>query len=192
MAATLCWRIMQFLTDFADQAVILPATLALMLTLMATAWRRGALCWGLVVASTLGLMLALKLAAHAFPAFFGPWDLRSPSGHVAAAAILYGGLAVLLLERRALALLVAGGVALLIAATRLLLRYHNLPEVVVGGVVGLAGVVVLLRLTPPVPRTVSRFALAMTVLVVVGLMHGERLGAERAIQHTAQRLVRLL
>ncbi|HWL82961.1 MAG TPA: phosphatase PAP2 family protein [Roseomonas sp.] len=182
---------MQFLTDFADQAVVLPATLALMLTLMATEWRRGALCWGLVVTATLGLMLVLKLATSAFPAVFAPLDLHSPSGHVAAAAILYGGLAVLLLKRRAVALLFAGSIALLIAVTRLLLRYHSLPEVIVGGLVGLAGVVVLLRLTPPAPRTVSRFALAVTVLAVVGLMHGERLRAEPVIRHTAHRLVQL-
>ncbi|WP_160937945.1 phosphatase PAP2 family protein [Teichococcus coralli] len=182
---------MQFLTDFADQAVVLPATLALMLTLMATDWRRGALCWGLVVTATLGLMLVLKLAAYVWPAAFAGWGLHSPSGHVAAAAILYGGLAALLLERRALALLIACGIALVIAMTRLLLRHHSLPEVAVGGLVGLAGVVVLLRLTPPAPRTVSRVALAMAVLSVAVLMHGERLHAEPAIRHTAERLVRL-
>lgn len=183
---------MQFLTDFADQAVILPAVLALILTLLATEWRRGALCWSLVAVSTLGLMLALKLSAVIFPSFFGAFDLRSPSGHVAAGAILYGGLAALLIRRRLLALLIAAGIVLLLAASRLVLRYHNLPEVAVGGAVGLAGVLALLWLTPPAPRTVSRLALAMVVLVVVGLMHGERLRAETAIHHTARRLARLL
>lgn len=183
---------MQFLTDFADQAVILPAFLALTLTLLATDRRPGALAWSLVVAATLGSVFALKVAAQAFPAALEGWDLHSPSGHVAAGAILYGGLAALLFPRNGLALLFAAAVALLVAATRLSLGVHTVAEVVVGGTVGLAGVLLIAALAPTAPRPEPRLVLPVVLLTVVGLMHGQRLTAEGFILQVARRLSSLM
>ena len=52
---------MTFITDFADQAVILPLVLAIGIALLAQGWRRGAAAWALAVVATFAAMLALKL-----------------------------------------------------------------------------------------------------------------------------------
>src|SRR5579884_655434 len=80
------------LTDFADQAVVLPLVVAVAATLLISGWKRGALAWLITAGATLGLMLILKLACIAC----GPPQLRTPSGHTAAAAIVAGSLAALL------------------------------------------------------------------------------------------------
>jgi membrane-associated phospholipid phosphatase len=189
---------MQFLSDFADLAVILPAFLAVTLTLFASGWRQGAVPWAWVVAGTLTLVFLAKLATYTLPGLlgpaWGPWSLRSPSGHVASAAILYGGLSVLLLRRRMLALALALAVAVLVAASRVALRAHTIPDVIAGGALGLAGVVALAWLAPPVPDRAggARLVLPAVLASVVLLMHGERLTAEGMIMRLAWRLSRLL
>ena len=65
--------------------------------------RRGGLGW-LVVLATFAVMLALKLVFLACSASFGTTEIRTPSGHVAAATVVAGGLAALLLRRRRAAL----------------------------------------------------------------------------------------
>src|ERR1700722_3268120 len=83
--------IMKFLTDFADQAVVLPVVAAVAIVLFAQGWRRGALVWLGVVSATFAAVLVLKLAFQACGPVFGPWDLQSPSGHTAAASVVVGG-----------------------------------------------------------------------------------------------------
>src|SRR5690349_19218340 len=51
----------RFLTDFADQAVIMPLVLAVAVALALQGWRRGAFVWLAVVAVTFIVMLMLKL-----------------------------------------------------------------------------------------------------------------------------------
>lgn len=51
---------MVFLTDFADQAVMLPLALAVAIALAVMGWRRGAMVWLGIVCGTFGLMLGLK------------------------------------------------------------------------------------------------------------------------------------
>ena len=50
---------MTFLTDFADQAVILPLALAIGIALLMQGWRRGAAAWAAAVFATFAAMLAL-------------------------------------------------------------------------------------------------------------------------------------
>ena len=85
---------MNFLTNFADEAVVLPLAVGVTIALYALGWRRGALAWAVAVGGTLALMLALKLVEFAC----GPSLLRAPSGHTAAAAVVCGGLAVMLTQ----------------------------------------------------------------------------------------------
>ena len=87
---------MTFLTDFADQAVILPMVFATAIALTMQGWRRAALAWVLVVGTTLATIVVLKLLFLACPASFGTSEIRTPSGHVAAATVVAGGLAALL------------------------------------------------------------------------------------------------
>jgi membrane-associated phospholipid phosphatase len=182
---------MMFLTNLADQAVILPVVFAMAIVLAMQGWRRGALVWLGVVFVTFGLMLVLKLGFLACAPLTGPIDIRSPSGHVAAATIVSGGLAALLTRRRSSILSVAVLAAVVIGVSRLVLGVHSLPEVVLGGLVGLAGATALLTLAGPTPALRPGRLLAVVVIVAT-LFHGMHLPAEAAIRHTAFRAAHLL
>jgi membrane-associated phospholipid phosphatase len=181
----------RFLTDFADQAVILPLVLAISIALATQGWRRGAIVWLCVVGVTFGVMLALKVAFLACSPVFGPMDIRSPSGHVAAATVVTGGLAALLTRRAASILPVACLAALVIGISRLVLGAHSLPEVVLGAMVGLAGAAMLMRLAGP-PPPLRLIPLTIVIVVVAAIFHGLHLPAEAAIRHTAWSAARYL
>lgn len=181
---------MRFLTDFADQAVVLPLVFAVAIALAAQGWRRGAVVWLGVVFATFAAMLALKLVCLACGPLFGPMDIRSPSGHVAAATVVSGGLAALLFRSRTTILPVAALAGAVIGLSRLMLGMHSLAEVVLGAAVGLGGAAALLHLAGPVPR-LKPGRLAAIVLIVATLFHGLHLPAEAAIRHTAFRAARL-
>jgi membrane-associated phospholipid phosphatase len=181
---------MRFLTDFADQAVLLPVVLAIALMLTLQGWRRGALAWLAVVGITFALMLVLKLVFLACPPVFGPFDIHSPSGHVAAATVVAGGLAALITHRRASILPIAALAALVIGVSRLVLGMHTLPEVILGGCVGLGGAAALLTLAGP-PAGLRPARLVAVVVLVAALFHGMHLPAEAAIRHTAFNAARL-
>lgn len=174
----------RFLTDFADQAVILPLVLAVAIALASQGWRRGALVWLCMVGATFALMLALKVAFLACTPLFGPMDIRSPSGHVAAATVVAGGLAALLTGRRASILPVAAFAAVIIGISRLILGVHSLPEVALGAMVGLGGAAGLMHLAGPSPR-LKLAPLVAVIVLVAALFHGLHLPAEAAIRHTA-------
>jgi membrane-associated phospholipid phosphatase len=181
----------RYLTDFADQAVIIPLVLATAIALAVQGWRRGALVWLLVVAGTFAATLAMKLMFLACSPLFGPMDVHSPSGHVAAATVVAGGLAAMLSRRRASILPVAVLAAIVIGISRLVLGMHSLPEVVLGALVGLAGAAALLRFAGPPPRL--RVAPLVAIIVVVAtLFHGLHLPAEAAIRHTAFRVAQYI
>jgi membrane-associated phospholipid phosphatase len=182
---------MMFLTNFADQAVMLPVVAAIACVLAIQGWRRGALVWLGVVAVTFGLILLLKLVFLACPPLFGPTDIRSPSGHVAAATVVCGGLAALLTRCRASILPVALFAAAVIGVSRLMLGAHSVPEVVLGALVGLAGAIAL-RALAGAPPAMRPGRLLAVVVIVAALFHGMRLPAEAAIRHTALRAAQML
>ncbi len=180
--------IMTFLTDFADQAVVLPVVASVALVLAMGGWGRAALLWLGAVGLTFGVVLGLKLGFLACGPVFGPWSIHSPSGHTAAAAMVAGGLAVLLAARRASVWPVAAAVAALagglIGFSRVTLGFHSVPEVLLGGFIGTVGAVLFARhaqsgmgaraFRRPVP-------LLVIPLLVALLLHGMRLPAEAAI-----------
>ncbi len=185
---------MNFLTDFADQAVVLPVAAAVLLGLLALGWRRGALAWGLSVVGVLSVMLGLKLAAFACGGLLGldgpgDWSLVSPSGHTAASAVVYGGLLSLLAPASpagtALAVLGGGAVALCIGLTRLALHAHTLADVLVGAVVGVAGAAAMRWMAGPRPVRLSQPRLLLLACVVMLLFHGHRVEAEMRIRWLA-------
>jgi membrane-associated phospholipid phosphatase len=178
---------MDFLTDFADQAVVLPLAGAMLLVLAALGWRRGALAWGGSVAGVLAAMLLLKLVVVACGARWGLAGLTSPSGHTAGAAVVFGGLLALLLPRSSVwvAAGAGGAFALAIGLTRLALQVHTVADVVVGAAVGVAGAVAMRLLAGPRPAAVGpRWVLLAAALVVV-VFHGQRLPAEGEIRWLA-------
>ncbi len=183
---------MTFLTDFADQAVILPLALAIGIALLAQGWRRGAGAWAAAVLITFSAMLALKVVFLACSGSFGTPEVHTPSGHVAAATVVAGGLAVLLLRWRHAALLVAAMAAAVIGISRLALHMHSPAEVVIGATVGLAGAWTLLVLAGRPPADLDGRRIAVIAVAVIVLFHGLHLPAEAHIRGTAWRLAHML
>jgi membrane-associated phospholipid phosphatase len=174
---------MQFLTDFADQAVVLPLAACLIAWAWATGWRRGARAAALALAATFGAVLLLKMAlARCDPAA----GLRSPSGHTAAAALVYGGGAALLLRRPwPQAALLAALAAFVIAASRLALQVHSVADVLTGAAIGVSGAVLLIALAGPRPRGARLWPLGAAALGCAVLLHGQHAGLEAVLRHLA-------
>lgn len=183
---------MRFLTDFADQAVVLPMVLAVAVVLVLQGWPRGAKAWLSAVLFTFSIMLAMKLVCLGCTPVFGPADIRSPSGHVAAATVVTGGVTVLLTRRRLVILAAALGAAALIGVSRVVLGMHSPPEVALGAAVGLAGTLLLLRLAGPPPPSLRPGRVLGVIALAAVLFHGLHLPAEAAIRHTALHTIHLL
>jgi membrane-associated phospholipid phosphatase len=182
---------MSFITDFADQAVILPLTAAIGLALLADGWRRGAAAWLLAVAGTFTIMLALKLLFMVCGHSFGTPYTHSPSGHVAAATVVAGGLAALLLGWRGTVLPLAALVAALVGFSRIMLGAHSLKEVLLGALVGLAGTTALLLIAGRLPPKLNVRRITVVAVAVVVVFHGLHLPAEAHIRATAFRFAQI-
>lgn len=197
---------MFFVTDFADAAVILPVALTVAVLLALLDWRRGALGWSAGVMAALAAVLLGKLALFACSGGSHAL-LRSPSGHTASAAVVYGGALALPASRivahaeRAwvwssliLATLFGGLAAVVIGASRLLLGVHSVDDVLTGGGCGVIGLWLMLWLTGPMPpRLVRRQPLTATLgMMLIGaivlLLHGERLPIEPMLHVIGLRL----
>jgi membrane-associated phospholipid phosphatase len=175
---------MRFLTDFADEAVVLPliATVALMLIVLG--WRRGALAWLAAVGICFGAVLALKLVCITCGPALGMTGLRSPSGHTAAAAVIAGGIAVVLGKGRWQVTAIAGLAALLIGVTRVGLGLHTPIEAVLGSALGVLGVLGFAWLAGKAPVLQLRYLFAV-IFAVALLLHGQHLDAETRIRAVA-------
>ena len=172
---------------------MLPLALAIGIALFMQGWRRGAAAWAVAVLATFAAMLALKVLFLACSgSFFGTPDVRTPSGHVAAATVVAGGLAVLLLRWRHAALLVAAMAAGVIGISRLALHMHSPAEVMIGASVGLAGAWTLLLLAGRPPPDLNGRRIAVIAVAVVVLFHGLHLPAEAHIRGSAWRLAQML
>ena len=174
------------LTNFADQAVILPILALAAVGLLVSGWQRATLAWVIVVPGVLFVVLIGKIATIGCA---GPMTqsigLYSPSGHTASAAVVYGGLVALLVRTRwpeRVALVSATVVAAVIGASRLLLGVHTVADVLVGAPVGILGAYALIRLAGPPPRRL-RFGpvIGVVLLISVLLLHGTHLQAEAEI-----------
>lgn len=174
---------LRVLTDFADQAVVLPFILAIGATLFIGGWRRGAIAWTVAAGATLGLMLLLKLGSMAC----GPTLLRTPSGHTAAAAIVAGSFAALFLthDRCVGTAAAALAAAALIGALRLVAGVHTMPEVLLGASVGTAGAICFACTAGPRPADLRLRPVLIVAVAVIAAFHGNRLRAEPRIWRAA-------
>lgn len=177
----------RYLTDFADQAVILPLMACVAITLWASGWRRGAIVWCLGTGATLGLMLVLKLGFRACgPEIFGDGNLQSPSGHTAAAGAVYGTILGFINTRlggqQASRLLVVLAVVVLVGISRVLLGAHTPAEALIGGVIGFLSAQAILHLAgePTGGRSITLSLLPVLALPL--LLHGFHLPAEEQIK----------
>ncbi len=174
-----------FLTDFADQAVILPLIACVAVVLWTSGWRRGALVWCLGTAATLGLMLLLKITFRACgPELLGG-TIESPSGHTAAAGAVYGSILAFINSRlggrKASRLIIVLAVVVLIGASRVILGAHTIQDALIGGAIGFTAAQAMLCLAgePMHRRPVTLWSLPLLILPL--LLHGIHLQAESEI-----------
>jgi membrane-associated phospholipid phosphatase len=182
---------MHFVTDFADEAVVLPCAVAVGIALAAAGWRRGAWAWFAAIGATLAAVIAGKLVVYAC-APIPSLHLTSPSGHTAAFAVACGGVAALLGPRRWRTPLATAGVALAAAAvigvTRVALGVHSRADVLAGAVIGTGGAALLAALAGPRPESVRRAGPIAAALVTLLAFHGAHLHAEGQIARLSHRI----
>jgi membrane-associated phospholipid phosphatase len=185
-------------TDFGDQAVILPVALVVSLVLAIGRCVRACLAWTVAVCGVLSLILALKVILLTCGVQLLPTGaLRTPSGHTGASTVVYGGIAALVLQGRANsawpAALAAVTVAVVIGVSRIVLHAHTILEVCIGGMVGLAGIWVMLLMAGRLPRRPPWVLCGALVLAAIVLTHGRHLNAEPYIYRFAllERICRL-
>ena len=185
---------LQFWTNFADGAVMFPLGIAIGLTLCLLRQRRAAFAWAVGIGCVWGLMLILKLAGYMIEGLdpaspLSAIDLVTPSGHVASASAIYGGLVgLLLLQRRVLmphTLLATAGIAAAIGITRVELGEHSVSEVLIGAAVGMLGVYWMSRLLGGSLDRRARLPLLVVAVLVVAVRYGEHLDWEQAIHQLA-------
>ena len=183
-------------SDFADQGLILPLAVGIGLLLALSGWRRGALAWAAAIGGTLMLILLLKLRFFACGHIFDQATRGNPSGHTAAAAAVYGGLAGLVVgaiwDNRlwsvGAAILVAALLAAIIGQSRLLLDRHTIAEVLWGGAIGMAGAAGFVVLAGSAAHALRIGRIVVAGLIGVALLHGVRMSAEGTIQSVARHL----
>lgn len=186
----------QWVTDFADQAIVLPTSLCVLLFLILSRCWKTALAWLIAMGGVLAVMLVLKLGIGACGPALGAGALDSPSGHTASATMLYGGIATILFPRlnRAQRFLLAIVIALLFGASRVILHDHSVVEVLVGGAVGLSGLALFIRLKGkgPGPTRLPRLSIMFVLACVALLEHGHRMTVEHRIHSFAALRLRAL
>ncbi len=183
-------------SDFADQAVILPLAIGIGLLLALSGWRRGTLAWAATIGGTLAVIVLLKLRFFGCAPLLDAEVRGNPSGHTAAAAAVYGGLAGLVVRvvrddriwSIGVALLVAAVLAAIIGQSRLLLDRHTMPEVLSGGAIGMAGATAFIALAGSPVRQLRIGRILVAGVVGIALLHGARLSAEGTIQSLAAHL----
>ncbi len=180
------WSHVQFLTDFADQQVMLPLGFVLAVMLALSGWKRGALVWMVGVSGTLACLAVLKIVFLACGWLWPTGELDSPAGPAASAALFYGGFPLRVRRPDGAAryprLLSPFLVAGVIGASRIVLHYHRPAEVLLGSAIGVAGAFLLPLLAGPPPPLPFRRML-LPVALVLALMHGSRLQAETLLRH---------
>ncbi len=177
-----------FVTDFADQAVLIPSVIAVAVGFAAAGWYRGALAWSGVLACTWVSILLLKLACLLFESLWVE-GLHSPSGHTASAAAAAGGFAGLIVRRWGgdwrWTIPISAGFATIIGLSRLVLHVHTGLDVLVAGVVGVASAAILVKLAGPLPPRLRLSPIITALAVVILLLHGSQASAEIAIRRIA-------
>ncbi|NPD69117.1 phosphatase PAP2 family protein [Lichenicola cladoniae] len=188
------FEVIQWFTDFGDQAIVLPTSVFVLLFLLLSRCWKTALAWAISMGGVLALMLLLKLGIGACGPALGAGALDSPSGHTASATMLYGGIAAILFPRLGsrVRFMLAISVALLFGASRVILHDHSVIEVVIGGLVGLGGLAIFMRLRGPGPSRLPRVWIMLVLAGITLLEHGHRMTIEHRIHSFATLRLRAL
>ncbi|TDK30896.1 phosphatase PAP2 family protein [Luteimonas terrae] len=131
------------ITHLGDAALVLPLLVTAMtgLALQGKPQRRAALRWAAIVATSLVLVAASKIAFYGWGTGIRHWNLTCLSGHTVSAWLTWPVLPMLVAPARMrslrIALFVAGIViALLVGWSRVPLGAHPLSEVIAGALLG--------------------------------------------------------
>lgn len=190
-------ELLHFVTRFGDQTVVLPFIVLVAIVLVAAGARREALFWGAAMFLALFGALIAKIiflpCSHLFPEL----NLHSPSGHTAAAVAAYGGFAMLWVkfsrDRLLRALIISAAIigCFGIAVSRVLIEVHTVPEILLGGFIGLVAPALLMRMTPPDNEPVLRptLLLLLAPLALVVLLPGVSLPIESTIDRLSTHLM---
>jgi membrane-associated phospholipid phosphatase len=181
-------RLISFITDFGDAAILLPISATVLFCLMATKAYRVAAAWSLAIALCLGVMVVLKLAFRSCGDVWTDNAIISPSGHTAFSTTVYGGLAGLLTMRtthswiRIATPVLALGWIVAIGVSRILLQAHSPAEVAVGWAVGavLVSLFCVLTWRTPLERS-PLLVIGGFVLGLLLLLHGRHAGIEELL-----------
>lgn len=165
---------MHLASNFGDLAVLLPASLGLIVFLARFGSRQDAAAYAAAAAACLTAALFAKLVLAACGGKYSLFGVESPSGHAAFAATFYGCLAALFGAGRTIGwrLALYGGAAalvLLIGASRVALETHNSAEVGVGVLIGAISITLFnaLRVKPGRLEFGSRTFVRMSPLAVL-------------------------
>jgi membrane-associated phospholipid phosphatase len=188
------------ITDLADQAVVLPLAAATLVLFACARWWRGTVAWAGAVGGTFLLILLLKLRYFACNEMIPEELIRNPSGHTAAAAVVYGSLAITMARslfgvRRGLipgTIAIASLIAFVIGMSRLQLDKHSIAEVFVGGGIGVTGAVSFVRLGGPPVASLGRVRLLLVALLVVTVLHGVRVSFEAGVARASGDVAKVL
>lgn len=188
----------QFLTDFGDQSVILPDIAITAVVLLVAGETATAILWLACTCGVLAVMVALKLGFTACAPQYGLAQLTSPSGHTASTTVVYTLLAAITFPKlRPPAILALGlAIALGIATTRVILHAHTIAETVMGATIGLAGVIAFtaLRRRAVHGKTARRHILwpiPLACALGIAITHGNHLPAENQIRSFASTWLRV-
>jgi membrane-associated phospholipid phosphatase len=175
------------LTEFGDLAVLMPLATVLLLWLLLMRSPRGAVWWAIAVVFCAGLTAVLKVSFYGCPP--AP-DLRSPSGHTSFSTLVYGAMALVTATQsrglpRMITIGAGAGFVLAVAASRLLLYIHSASEVGLGLAIGI-GSLALFGQSYLRHRTkvwLSPLFVAGGLLLII--LHGRELDAERLFHEIA-------
>jgi len=183
-----------FVTGLGDAALLLPATLVLLLCLARSRSWQAVSAWVAALALCVALTVATKMIFHACGGEFTALAIRSPSGHTSLSTTFYGCGALMLSAHqsggRRLAVLLTG-VALIvaIAESRVALHAHTIEEAAAGLGIGL--LCVGLFATCYLPRAVylPYWPIPVAAIIALALVtHGRHLSVEGLLDRAADRL----
>jgi membrane-associated phospholipid phosphatase len=179
-----------FVTDFGDSAVTIPlAAFVLFFLLLARDWPTTR-AWVIMVLGCAVVIGILKLVLASCAQRLVPGGIVSPSGHTAMSIGIYLSFGWLLGRGTAKTIAIAiyvGAVAIGIGISRVILHVHDVAEVLVGSIVGVAGHACFLwmqtakRLTP-----LPIIMMAVAAVVLIAARHGTRWDVEPRLDNFAR------
>jgi membrane-associated phospholipid phosphatase len=181
-----------FITDLGDSAILGTLSLMVSLCFLFQGGRREsvALLFSLIgTAAAIGIAKILLMGCGSQLRSIG---IHSPSGHSALSVAVLGTFALLIRERlpgiyRYVPSVVLLSLAFMIALSRVLLKYHTVAEVALGGCIGIISLLFIWKaLSRTPPNKLNPHAAVYSALVIVFMLHGMQLPAEDIIKLFAE------